>query len=72
MKDQTIGKNIEVTEGISSAIKRKVAKMDKYFENPDMVECRAVVRSYKNEAKVEITLRNNDIYMLQLIFQSIN
>ena len=61
MKYQIIGKNIEVTEGISSAIKRKVAKMDKYFENPDMVECRAVVRSYKNEAKVEITLRNNDI-----------
>ena len=48
MKYQIIGKNIEVTEGISSAIKRKVAKMDKYFENPDMVECRAVVRSYKN------------------------
>ena len=32
MKYQIIGKNIEVTEGISSAIKRKVAKMDKYFE----------------------------------------
>ena len=37
MKYQIIGKNIEVTEGISSAIKRKVAKMDKYFANPDMV-----------------------------------
>ena len=61
MKYQIIGKNIEVTEGISSAIKRKVAKMDKYFENPDMDECRDVVRSYKNKEKVEITLKNNNI-----------
>ncbi|MDY2727981.1 MAG: ribosome-associated translation inhibitor RaiA [Candidatus Onthovivens sp.] len=56
MKYQIIGKNISVTEGISAAIQKKLSKMDKYFKGNDDVLCRAVVRSYKNGAKVEITI----------------
>lgn len=60
MKYQIIGKNITVTEGISSAIISKLSKMDKYFSNDEEVNCRAVVRSYKNGAKVEVTIFSND------------
>lgn len=61
MKYQIVGKNISVTDGISNAIKKKVGKMDKYFHDSEDVDCRAVVRSYKNGAKVEITLKSKDV-----------
>lgn len=63
MEYQIVGKNISVTEGISSAIKKKLSKMDKYFDPKDEVMCRAVVRSYKNEAKVEITITTKNIML---------
>lgn len=56
MKYQIIGKNIEVTEGIKEALLKKLNRMDKYFVINDDVDCRAVVRTYKNEQKVEITI----------------
>ena len=57
MKYQIIGKNIEVTEGISEALKKKLSRMDKYFVIDDHVECRAVVRTYKTDGqKVEVTI----------------
>src|SRR5574344_1946091 len=56
MKYQIIGKNITVTEGITSAIETKLSRMEKYFLINDDVICRAVVRSYKVGAKVEITI----------------
>lgn len=56
MKYQIIGKNIEVTEGIRSAILKKLSRMDKYFLINDDVSCRVVVRSYKLGAKVEVTI----------------
>lgn len=61
MKYQIIGKNIKVTKGISDTITKKLSKMDKYFDDSDEVECRAVVRSYKNGAKVEITIHSKDV-----------
>ena len=60
MKYQIIGKNITVTEAINDAIVKKLSKMDKYFKNDDIVDCRAVVRSYKNGAKVEVTIFTPD------------
>ncbi len=73
MKYQIIGKNISVTEAIRDAVTKKLSRMDKYFVDDDDVLCRAVVRSYKVGAKVEITIftkpmifrtevRNNDLY----------
>ena len=43
MKYQIIGKNIQVTDAISSAIEKKLSKMDKFFLINDEVECRAVL-----------------------------
>jgi len=73
MKYQIIGKNIEITDSISAAIEKKLARMDKYFVINDDVLCRAVCVAYKVGAKVEITIfckemnfrtevRNNDLY----------
>lgn len=60
MKYQIIGKNIEVTKGISDALIKKLSKMDKYFLIDEDVECRAVVRTYKTGGqKVEITIFTN-------------
>jgi putative sigma-54 modulation protein len=56
MKFQIVGKNIVVTEAIRSAIEKKLSKMDKYFIIDDNVLCRALVRSYKVGAKVEVTI----------------
>lgn len=61
MKYQIIGKNIQVTEGISNAIEKKLSKLDKYFSKNADVTCRAVVRTYKNSAKVEITISSNNM-----------
>ena len=56
MKYQIIGKNIEVTEGISNALQTKLSRMDKYFLIKDDVECRCVVSAHAILQKVEITI----------------
>ena len=56
MKYQIIGKNIEVTEGISHALQSKLAKMDKYFLIKEDVECRCVVSAHNTAQKVEVTI----------------
>ena len=56
MKYQIIGKNIEITEGISNAIQKKMSKMDKYFLINENVECRAVCSAHTGVQKVEITI----------------
>ena len=55
MKYQIIGKNIKITEGISSALQEKLAKMDKYFQSED-VDCRVVASSHGETAKLEVTI----------------
>jgi len=56
MKYQIIGKNIQVTDAISSKIEKKLSKMDKFFLINDEVECRAVVSVHGETQRVEITI----------------
>ncbi len=56
MKYQIIGKNIEVTDGISSAVQKKLARMDKYFLIDEEVNCRVVVSAHIGMQKVEVTI----------------
>lgn len=56
MKYQIIGKNVEVTEGISNALQTKLTRMDKYFLINENVECRCVVSAHNLVQKVEITI----------------
>lgn len=55
MKYQIIGKNITVTEGISSAVQKKLGRMERYFKDED-IDCRVVVSSHGETAKIEITI----------------
>ncbi len=56
MKYQIIGKQIEITKGIESALKKKLSRMDKYFLINENVTCRVVCSAKKNSQKVEITI----------------
>ena len=56
MKYQIIGKNISVTDAISSSIQKKLARLDRYFVINDEVECRVVVSAHTNLQKVEVTI----------------
>ena len=55
MKYQIIGKNITVTEGISNAVEKKLSRMERYFKD-DNIDCRVVVSSHGETAKIEITI----------------
>ena len=54
MKIKIFGKNIEVTEGIRSAVEEKIGKLDKYFAGETRVDVTLSVN--KNEQKVEVTI----------------
>ena len=54
MKIKIFGKNIEVTEGIRSAVEEKIGKLDKYFAEETRVDVTLSVN--KNEQKVEVTI----------------
>jgi len=56
MKYQIVGKNIVVTQAINDSIIKKISRLEKYFDSNDNVNCRVLVRSYKNGAKVEVTI----------------
>lgn len=56
MKYQIIGKNIKITEGISSTIEKKLSKMEKYFLINEDVECRVVCSVLDQVQKVEVTI----------------
>ena len=54
MKIKIFGKNIEVTEGIKSAVEEKLGKLDKYFAGETRADVTLSVN--RNEQKVEVTI----------------
>lgn len=54
MKIKIFGKNIEVTEGIKSAINEKLGKLDKYFT--EEIRADVTLSVNRNEQKVEVTI----------------
>ena len=68
MKYQIIGKNIQITEGISAAIQKKMSKMDKYFLINEDVECRAVgvqnveITIFLPKIKLRAEVEDEDLY----------
>lgn len=54
MKIKIFGKNIEVTEGIRSAVEDKLGKLDKYFAEETKADVTLSVN--RNEQKVEVTI----------------
>ena len=55
MKVEIIGKNIEVTEGITVAINESLHPVEKYFVNKDL-KAKVIVRTYPIGQKVEMSL----------------
>lgn len=56
MKYNIRGNKIDVTEAISDYIKSKVSKLEKYLDDNDEVEAKAIVSAKGHDQKVEITI----------------
>ncbi len=56
MKYNIRGNKIDVTEAISDYIKNKVSKLEKYLDDNDEVEAKAIVSVKGHNQKVEITI----------------
>ncbi len=50
------GKNIDLTEGIETKIKKKLSLLDKYFIMSDNVEAKVLIRTYPVGQKIEVTI----------------
>ena len=48
------GKNLDITEGLRSAIEEKIGKLERYFT--DTTEVHVTLRTKKNRQKIEITI----------------
>lgn len=73
MKFNIHGKKIEVTDSIHEYIEEKIGKLDKYFENPEDITAKVVIRISGIQQIVEVTIpihkivlrgeeRNEDLY----------
>ena len=50
------GSKLEVTEAIQSYIEKRLAKLDKYFENPDEFTANVLIRTHGMKEIVEVTI----------------
>ena len=50
------GDKIAVTDAIKAYIKEKLAKLDKYFEDPSTVDAHVLIRSKNNKDTIEVTI----------------
>ena len=56
MKYNIRGNKIDVTEAIDSYIKEKLSRLDKYLDDNDEVEAKAVISTRGKDQKVEVTI----------------
>lgn len=61
MKITVNGKNIEVTNGLRSAVEKKLSKLDKYF-TPD-IEAHATLSVQRNRQIIEVTIPFNGVIL---------
>ena len=50
------GDKIAVTDAIKAYIKEKLAKLDKYFEDPSTIDAHVLIRSKNNKDTIEVTI----------------
>lgn len=55
MKLNIRGEKINVTKSMKSYIEEKISKLDKYFENPEEINCNILVRVRGLEQIIEVT-----------------
>ena len=56
MKYNIRGNKIEVTDAINDYIKSKVSKLEKYLDDNDEVEAKALISARGKDQKVEVTI----------------
>ena len=56
MKIEVKGKNIEVTDAIEIKVADKLSRLDKYFDNPQAITAKVLVRTYPYGQKIEVTI----------------
>ena len=56
MKYNIRGNKIEVTDAISDYIKSKISKLEKYLDDNDEVEAKALISTRGKDQKVEVTI----------------
>ena len=56
MKLNIRGDKIKVTKSIKDYITEKLAKLDKYFDNPKNIDCKVIIRVKNLDQIVEVTV----------------
>jgi len=59
MKFNIHGKNIDVTESIKNYIEEKIGRLDKYFENPEDITAKVLIKLRGKDQVVEVTINAN-------------
>ena len=55
MKLKILSEKIKITPAIKDYIEEKICKLDKYFDSPDNVEAKVMVRIKNNNQIIEVT-----------------
>ena len=56
MKFTIRGEKVKVTKAIKEYITEKLSKLDKYFDNPDNINCKVLIKVKNNEQSIEVTI----------------
>lgn len=59
MKFNIHGKKIDVTAAIKSYIEEKIGRLDKYFENPDVITATVLIKLRGKDQVIEVTINAN-------------
>ena len=61
MKVNVRGDKVTITKSIKNYINDKLRKLDKYFDNPQNIECKVIVRVKNLEQTIEVTIPTSKI-----------
>ena len=56
MKTTIRGDKVTITKSIKEYIQEKLGRLDKYFENPNTIECKVLVKVKNLEQTIEVTV----------------
>lgn len=57
------GENLEVTEAIHDYVKKKIGKLNRYFDTPPSSDVHVKLSVYNNEQKIEVTIPMKDLLL---------
>lgn len=63
MKYNIRGVNLEVTDAIRDYVKKKVSKLERYFDTPPTSDVHVKLSVYNNEQRIEVTIPMTDLLL---------